>query len=198
MNKLYTIAFSSNNRFEVVKSPHPARKLIRAQEHPNTNQAGDDGGGSPTSFVVSQNNKSKIETTTDQIFRNKKMTSTTSSKASSTTMNVIAIQENKSVSIVQVTKPSIEDKPDSILVQVAYAALDTALEEIVHKTFTGIMVHDRKAKPLVPGYHFSGTIEAVGSNVAKNEFQVGDTVFGHLQYSPSTKQGSCSEYVVVP
>ena len=113
-------------------------------------------------------------------------------------MKAIAIQEKKNVSVVEIAKPSLHDKPDSVLVRVAYAALDTALEEIVNKTFTGIMVHDRSAKPLIPGYHFSGTIQAVGSKVAKDDFHVGDSVFGHLQYTPFTKQGSCSEYVVVP
>ncbi|KAL7567074.1 hypothetical protein ACA910_002798 [Epithemia clementina (nom. ined.)] len=111
--------------------------------------------------------------------------------------------EGKSSRIVETTKPSIENAPNSVLVKVIYSALDTALDELTNKTMLGSYLHDLKATPLIPGNHFSGVIEATGSNVAstlpsEHSFQVGDLVFGHLQYEPTVRQGSCSEYLVVP
>jgi len=85
---------------------------------------------------------------------------------------------------------------NEVLVQVAYSAIDTSLASIVTKDVSSSYIHDMKATPLVAGYHFSGTISQVGTKVSK--FQIGDKVFGHLQYEPTQRQGAFSEYVTVP
>merc|ERR1712226_1731456 len=79
-------------------------------------------------------------------------------------------------------------------VKVKYSALDTALDAVIQKTWTGGFVH-KTTDPLFCGWHFSGTVEATGANVT--DFSIGDDVFGHLQYDPGTDQGSCAEYITV-
>lgn len=56
-----------------------------------------------------------------------------------------------------------------------------------------------KVKPLVAGWHYSGKILSLGDAPVDNEdLNIGDLVFGHLQYSSSTKQGTLAEYITVP
>ena len=87
---------------------------------------------------------------------------------------------------------SIVDAPkpvpgcDEVLVRIACSALDTAHQAIINKELTGGFVHSRKG-PLYLGYHYSGTVECVGSAVA--DLKEGAAVFGHLQYEASQKQG---------
>jgi len=80
--------------------------------------------------------------------------------------------------------------------------LDTAFEEVAHRVFIpGSLLHNLKVKPLVAGWHFSGTVVGLGeagSAEKNNDLKVGDLVFGHLQYSSSTKQGTLAEYIAVP
>merc|ERR1712232_774566 len=96
------------------------------------------------------------------------------------------------------TRPS--PKEGEVLIKVAYSALDTAFEEVAHKKFIpGSLLHNLKVKPLVAGWHYSGIVLSLGGSMANNnDIQVGDKVFGHLQYAPSTKQGSLAEYITVP
>lgn len=96
--------------------------------------------------------------------------------------------------IIETDKPTIEEKDDEIMVKVKYSALDTALDAVIQKTWTGGFVH-KTTDPLFCGWHFSGTVEATGANVT--DFSIGDDVFGHLQYDPGTDQGSCAEYITV-
>jgi NADPH:quinone reductase-like Zn-dependent oxidoreductase len=109
-------------------------------------------------------------------------------------MNVIDLVDKTSTRITQKEKPSAGK--GSILVKVSFSALDTILADVAKRGFVGSILHDVKVNPLVPGYHFSGSVESIGPGVT--DFRVGDVVFGHLQYNGKQKQGSCSEYIVVP
>lgn len=94
---------------------------------------------------------------------------------------------------IQIPKPVLK-QPNDILIRVQHAALDTAIESVLSKSFIGKFVHARP-KELVLGWHYVGIVEeTIGS---KGDFQVGDKVWGHLAHDPSQKQGSLSEYIVV-
>ena len=49
-------------------------------------------------------------------------------------------------------------------------------------------------RPLIVGYDFSGTIDAVGPSVTG--FSVGDHVFGFLPYGPGNARGAFAEALV--
>lgn len=84
---------------------------------------------------------------------------------------------------------------NEILVQIHYSAIDTSLASIATKDMASGYIHDMKATPIVAGYHYSGKVMTVGPAVSS--FQVGDLVFGHLQFEPKQQQGTFSEYIVV-
>lgn len=86
-------------------------------------------------------------------------------------------------------------KANEILVEVTYSAIDTSLASIASKDMASGYIHDMKVKPLVIGYHFSGTVKAVSTQVSS--IKIGDAVFGHLQYEPKQQQGAYSEYITV-
>jgi NADPH:quinone reductase-like Zn-dependent oxidoreductase len=83
---------------------------------------------------------------------------------------------------------------DGILIKVKYSALDTALDACLNKEIMGYFVHKLK-EPLYLGYHYAGTVEAIGSDVT--DMGIGTDVFGHLQYEPSQIQGAFAEYIAV-
>ena len=121
------------------------------------------------------------------------------------TMKIIELDDKAAASVSNHTTPT--PKAGEVLIKVAYSALDTAFEEVAHRTFIpGSLLHNLKVKPLVIGWHFSGKILSLGgedtdSSVTEQShhgLKVGDLVFGHLQYAPSTKQGSLAEYITVP
>jgi len=110
-------------------------------------------------------------------------------------MKAVALLKDGSAEVTDIARP--EAKRGEILVRVEYSALDTAFEEVASRTFIpGSLLHSLRARPLVAGWHFSGTVEGTGDGTAW--LKVGDEVFGHLQYSGSTRQGSLSEYITVP
>eukprot|EP00568_Trieres_chinensis_P004185 CAMPEP_0183299280 /NCGR_PEP_ID=MMETSP0160_2-20130417/6056_1 /TAXON_ID=2839 ORGANISM="Odontella Sinensis, Strain Grunow 1884" /NCGR_SAMPLE_ID=MMETSP0160_2 /ASSEMBLY_ACC=CAM_ASM_000250 /LENGTH=334 /DNA_ID=CAMNT_0025461491 /DNA_START=26 /DNA_END=1030 /DNA_ORIENTATION=+ len=94
--------------------------------------------------------------------------------------------------LIMIPKPV--PKMDDVLIKVLSSALDTGTQEFVHNVFDTIFLHSKK-KPIVLGWHFAGVVEAVGVKVT--DIKVGDTVFGHLDYTPSQKQGSFSEYITI-
>lgn len=55
-------------------------------------------------------------------------------------------------------------------------------------------MHSR-TEPLILGLHFSGTVVEKGPEV--DDYQVGNAVWGHLQYQPGQEQGSYAEYITV-
>jgi NADPH:quinone reductase-like Zn-dependent oxidoreductase len=111
----------------------------------------------------------------------------------SSTMKAMEIADDGKAFQIEIPKPKPAKK--QVLVKVKYSAVDTAVDAVLGRTWVGGFLH-AKTKPRVLGWHFSGTIEQVGTDVT--DFKVYDDVFGHLQYAPETKQGAFAEYVTVP
>lgn len=110
-------------------------------------------------------------------------------------MKAIGLPDKTSCKVVEIPKPMPSNK--EVLIKVEYSSLDTAFHEVAQRTMIpGSLLHNLKVNPLVIGWHFSGTIESVSDGVV--DLKKGDKVFGHLQYSGSTRQGSLAEYVTVP
>lgn len=107
-------------------------------------------------------------------------------------MKAVAFVDKKPRIIDTVPKPAPGE--DEVLIKVKYSALDTALDEVIENTFVGRFIH-KQTDPLLCGWHYSGVVEAVGSKVTGSDIKAGDEVYGHLQYEPSTTQGSLAEYV---
>jgi len=95
---------------------------------------------------------------------------------------------------VELPKPVLTS-PKDVLIKVKYSAVDTTVKEVVDKTMTGYFVHSR-SNPLIVGWHYSGTVIAIGAQ-AETYLQVGDEVWGFLDYSPKQKQGAFSEFITV-
>eukprot|EP00934_Nitzschia_sp_Nitz4_P003590 Nitzschia sp. Nitz4//scaffold126_size65214//61806//62780//NITZ4_006169-RA/size65214-processed-gene-0.45-mRNA-1//-1//CDS//3329534728//3580//frame0 len=103
------------------------------------------------------------------------------------------IPKSNTINIVQVDKPT-ELEGQDLLIKVKSTALDTGLDPVIQKTLVGGFIH-ATTDPLYLGWHFGGVVEKVGSSVT--EFQVGNEVYGFLQYAPDTKQGALADYIVV-
>merc|ERR1712013_415568 len=83
-----------------------------------------------------------------------------------------------------------------LLVKVRYTAFDTVLDYFLPKRDMGASyVRDLKSKPLILGYHYVGTV--VEKSLSVTNANVGDVVYGHLDYKPDQKQGTLSEYILV-
>jgi NADPH:quinone reductase-like Zn-dependent oxidoreductase len=85
-------------------------------------------------------------------------------------------------------------RPGGVLVRVRAAAVNPADWKVVTGKQGGRFLHAAKF-PLVPGYDFSGVVEAVGEGAT---LRAGDEVYGFLPYRRSNAQGSFAEYVAVP
>jgi NADPH:quinone reductase-like Zn-dependent oxidoreductase len=97
-----------------------------------------------------------------------------------------------SVRIGEIDPPKVS--PSTIVVRVRAASVNPADLKVVRGKEGGGFLH-AKNFPTAVGFDFSGVVEKVGANVQTRS--VGDEVFGHLAYSPSTKQGSFAELVAV-
>lgn len=84
---------------------------------------------------------------------------------------------------------------DEVVVKVKFSALDTALQPIIDKQIPVAYILHKVKDPLYLGYHYSGTVDAVGSQVSG--LKEGEEVFGFLQYEGSQSQGAFSEYITV-
>jgi NADPH:quinone reductase len=91
--------------------------------------------------------------------------------------------------VIEIPKP----KPGKGQIQVRVVA--SALNPADFKVVLGTMkfLHGRNF-PLVIGYDFSGTIEALGPGVGT--FKIGDEVFGFLPYGMKNKQGAFAETIL--
>jgi NADPH:quinone reductase len=87
--------------------------------------------------------------------------------------------------------PVIEPQRGEVRVRVCASALNPA----DYKVITGTLkfLHGRNF-PMVVGYDFSGTIEALGPGVV--DFKIGDDVFGFLPYGMGNQQGAFAEMLV--
>ncbi len=92
----------------------------------------------------------------------------------------------------EIERPKLTDS--TILVRVCAASINPADLKVIRGKDGGGFLH-AKNFPMAIGFDFSGVVEQVGANVQGRA--VGDEVFGHLAYSPSTKQGSFAELVAV-
>jgi NADPH:quinone reductase-like Zn-dependent oxidoreductase len=92
----------------------------------------------------------------------------------------------------EIERPKLTDS--TILVRVCAASINPADIKVIRGKDGGGFLHARNF-PTAIGFDFSGVVEQVGANAEGRA--VGDEVFGHLAYSPSTKQGSFAELVAV-
>jgi len=92
----------------------------------------------------------------------------------------------------EIEPPNVTDR--TILVRVCAASINPADLKVIRGKDGGGFLH-AKNFPTAIGFDFSGVVEQVGANAQGRA--VGDEVFGHLAYSPSTKQGSFAELVAV-
>ena len=96
--------------------------------------------------------------------------------------------------VVQIPKPV--PAKDEVLVRVKCSALDTAHQAVLQKEMSAYFIHNLNTKaPLHLGYHYAGTVEAVGADVT--DLPKGTDIFGFLQYEPSQTQGAFAEYITV-
>lgn len=82
-----------------------------------------------------------------------------------------------------------------VRVKVIASALNPAEVKVINKTLAGRFIHARTS-PLILGWDFAGTIDALGKGVAG--LDQGAAVWGHLAYFPFQKQGAFAEYITVP
>jgi NADPH:quinone reductase-like Zn-dependent oxidoreductase len=83
---------------------------------------------------------------------------------------------------------------DQILVRVHAAAVNPADVKVCTGKEGAGFIHSKKF-PMAFGFDFSGVVEKVGPDVSGRA--VGDSVFGHLAYSMSTRQGSFADFVAI-
>ena len=79
--------------------------------------------------------------------------------------------------------------------EVRVRVIASALNPADYKVLTGALkfLHARN-KPLIVGYDFSGTVDAVGPSVTG--VSVGDDVFGFLPYGPGNARGAFAEALI--
>lgn len=110
-------------------------------------------------------------------------------------------QHQDTVKIVDVPAPN--PSPNQVKVKVAYSALDTGVDAVLHQPEVGKYIHSLATPDaLYLGWHFSGVVESLGTDVATEDdepslLQVGDHVMGFLPYEPEQVQGAFSEFIVV-
>ena len=97
-----------------------------------------------------------------------------------------------SLRIGEVETPTL--RSGTMLVRVVAASINPADLKFIRGKDGGGFLH-AKNFPTPIGFDFSGVVEQLGANVHGRA--VGDEVFGHLPYSPTTKQGSFAELVLV-
>lgn len=86
------------------------------------------------------------------------------------------------------------NRSDELLVRVRASSVNPADVKVCTGAEGASFIHAKRF-PTAVGFDFSGVIERVGSTAASGA--VGDEVFGHLAYSPFTRQGAFSEYVAI-
>jgi len=96
------------------------------------------------------------------------------------------------VQIAEISKPS--PGRGEVRVKVVTSAVNPAEEKVIDGGIVGRFLH-AKTSPLVLGWDFAGTVDALGDDAG--DIREGDQVWGHLAYSPSQNQGAFAEYVTV-
>jgi NADPH:quinone reductase-like Zn-dependent oxidoreductase len=98
-----------------------------------------------------------------------------------------------SVEMIEIPKP----KPGQgeVRIKVIASAVNPGEEKVISGDFVGRFLH-AKTSPLVLGWDFAGTVDALGDGVT--DIDEGTAVWGHLAYSMSQKQGAFAEYITLP
>jgi hypothetical protein len=67
---------------------------------------------------------------------------------------------------------------------------------MIENGFVAGILHDMKHRPIIPRYHYEGTVEQVGTAVADESLKIGTAeVYGFFPYNSKTnKQGSFSKF----
>jgi NADPH:quinone reductase-like Zn-dependent oxidoreductase len=97
------------------------------------------------------------------------------------------------VALREVDKPT--PKPGEVRVKVIASSINPAEEKVIGGEFTGRFLH-AKTSPLVVGWDFAGTIDTLGKGIT--DIDEGTSVWGHLAFSNTQKQGTFAEYITVP
>ena len=82
-----------------------------------------------------------------------------------------------------------------VRVKVIASAVNPAEAKVISGDFVGRFLHV-KTSPLVLGWDFAGTVDALGDGVT--DIEEGTGVWGHLAYSMSQRQGAFAEYITIP
>jgi NADPH:quinone reductase-like Zn-dependent oxidoreductase len=90
--------------------------------------------------------------------------------------------------LAQIDAPLPVPGPGEVRVRVVASALNCADYKVILGTLKFLHARNR---PLIMGYDFSGTVDAVGPVVSG--VAVGDDVFGFLPYSPGNRRGAFAE-----
>ncbi len=93
--------------------------------------------------------------------------------------------------LAQIDAPLPEPRRREVRVRVVASALNPADYKVLLGTMKFLHARNR---PLVVGYDFSGTVDAVGPSVT--EVKVGDDVFGFLPYGPGNRRGAFAEALI--
>jgi len=91
--------------------------------------------------------------------------------------------------------PQPTPDPGEVRILVIASAVNAAEEKVISGDFVGRFLH-AKTSPLVLGWDFAGTVDALGDSVT--DIDEGTAVWGHLAYSRSQRQGAFAEYIAVP
>ena len=82
-----------------------------------------------------------------------------------------------------------------VRVKVIASAVNAGEDRVISGDFVGRFLH-AKTSPLVLGWDFAGTVDALGDGVT--DIDEGAAVWGHLAYSMSQKQGAFAEHITMP
>ncbi len=82
-----------------------------------------------------------------------------------------------------------------VRVKVISSAVNPGEEKVLSGDFVGRFLH-AKTSPLVLGWDFAGTVDALGDGVT--DVDIGSGVWGHLEFSWKQKQGAFAEYITIP
>jgi NADPH:quinone reductase-like Zn-dependent oxidoreductase len=93
--------------------------------------------------------------------------------------------------LTQIDAPLPTPDAGEVRVRVVASALNPADYKVVLGTLKFLHARNR---PLIVGYDFSGTVDAVGASVT--DVSVGDEVFGFLPYGPGNKRGAFAESLI--
>ena len=94
-------------------------------------------------------------------------------------------------SLALIDAPLPVPRAGEVRVRVVASALNPADFKVILGTLKFLHARNR---PLIVGYDFSGTVEAVGPRVAA--FSVGSEVFGFLPYGPGNRRGAFAESLI--